>query len=183
MSNISSTVNSKAFEELLVMQCQAGDKKAFELLFKRWNKKLLAFSTKYTHDVEAAKDVMQDCWVVIFNRIGDLQQPAQFGAWAYRITYNKTIDFLKKTRRQQDADHNQEVDLESDDEAINTDKLLAVLPNEQKVILTLFYLEQLAIKDIANILQLPEGTVKSKLFYAREKLKNIINKHSYEKFR
>ncbi|QSE97444.1 RNA polymerase sigma factor [Fulvivirga lutea] len=172
---------SKVFDELLIIRCNEGDQKAFELLVKRWNKKLLAFTYRYVKDFEVSKDIVQDSWVSIFNAMHKLKEPAKFHSWAFRITYNKIIDQFKKSQKDHDIRASEEIqhpNEESEQPDVRT--YLNKLPPEQKTVLTLFYLEELSIMDISKVLDIPIGTVKSRIFYAREKLKEIINKKSYE---
>ena len=176
----------KIFDELLILKCHEGDTKAFELLIKRWNKKLIYFACKFTHDVETAQDVVQNAWIAIHKGIFKLQDPSKFSTWAFRITYNKSMDALRHAKIKSEVELNDQVDIEDeiepDDSWSTIDKLLKKLPKQHKLILTLFYLEQQSIKQIASVLELPEGTVKSRIFYARELLKRKYKEVQHEKY-
>lgn len=178
---------SKVFDELLVIRCNEGDNKAFELLVKRWNKKLLAFTYRYIKDFDVSKDIVQESWVSIFKGLSKLKEPSKFHSWAFRITYNKVMDQLRGNQKNEaileSNEFEESEEIETDSDEINITTYLDQLPIEQRTILTLFYLEELSILDITGILNIPAGTVKSRIFYAREKLKKIINKKSYENHR
>ena len=173
---------SKVFDELLIIRCNEGDEKAFELLVKRWNKKLLAFTYRFIKDIDTSKDIVQESWVSIFKSLANLREPSRFHSWAFRITYNKVIDQINKSKKNDEIlNSNESINGNEDDsDNMEVSVYLNQLPSEQRTILTLFYLEELTIKDIAEILKTPAGTVKSRIFYAREKLKKIIKEKSYE---
>ncbi len=170
------------FDELLVLKIQDGDTKAFSLLVNRWNKKLISFAFKTVNDVDLAKDVVQDTWVSAFKNIARLNDARKFGAWIFRMTYNKSIDVIRK---QKINTSRFETDIAEDpvhdDPWKSVEHQLRLLPTDQKMILKLFYLEQLSLKQIADILHLPTGTVKSRLFYARENLKKRYKEVHNEK--
>lgn len=173
---------NKIFDELLVIRCKEGDPKAFELLVKRWSKKLMSFAYKYTKSVDAAKDIVQESWISIHKGIFTLQDVSKFASWAFRITYNKSIDHLRKQKRQELTEVAIDIESNDEDQWPTVESLLQKMPAQHKLILTLFYLEQQSIKQIASILKLPEGTVKSRVFYARELLKRNYKEVNHEKY-
>lgn len=175
----------KIFDELLILKCHEGDYRAFALLIKRWNKKLIYFACKFTHDIETAQDVVQNAWIAIHKGLYKLQDPSKFSTWAFRITYNKSMDALRSAKNKSEVTLNEKMDVEDsieEDDSWNTiSDLLKKLPEQYKLILTLFYLEQQSVKQIASVLKLPEGTVKSRIFYARELLKRKYKEVNHEK--
>jgi RNA polymerase sigma-70 factor (ECF subfamily) len=136
--------------------------------------------------VETAHDVVQNAWIAIHKGIYKLQDPSKFSTWAFRITYNKSMDALRSAKTKGEVMFDEQVDIEdkieSDDSWNTIDELLKKLPQQHKLILTLFYLEQQSIKQIAAVLKLPEGTVKSRVFYARELLKRKYKEVQHEKY-
>lgn len=166
----------KIFDELLIFKCREGDQKAFSLLISRWNKKLVFFAYKFTNDIESARDIAQESWISIHKGLNNLNDPAKFSTWAFRITYNKSMDYLRQQQRASQIEtmpaENTDDELEDyHDDAATVSELLSKMPAQHKTILTLFYLEQQSIRQIASILKLPEGTIKSRIYYAREFLK------------
>ncbi|HNP18038.1 MAG TPA: RNA polymerase sigma factor [Fulvivirga sp.] len=160
------------FDELLILKCREGDTKAFELLVKRWSKKLIFFAYKFTNNIEAARDVTQESWISIHKGLRKLQEPSKFKSWAFRITHNKSIDYLRQQKKQELAEIEPVIEDDLDNDQWPTvNALLLNMPKQHKTVLTLFYLEQQSIRQIASILKLSEGTVKSRIFYAREHLK------------
>ena len=157
-----------AFDGILVMQCQKGDKKAFSLLVKRWHSKLLRHASRVLKDSEASKDVVQDSWISISKGIGRLKNPAHFGPWAMRIVYHKAIDYIRKQKTIVTEWTPEAEDTKNEE---NTNIILAKLkelPENHRIILSMFYLEEMPVAEIAYILKIPPGTVKSRLFNARE---------------
>jgi RNA polymerase sigma-70 factor (ECF subfamily) len=178
----------KIVDSLLVLECQSGNNKATSIIVKRWHKKLCKHSYWYTKDLETSRDIVQDSWSVIINKINYLKDPNSFGSWALSIVTRKTIDWLRKHKREI---KNQEQyydtytpitnDLDNTENALVLIKRsIKTLPEHQQVILHLFYLEEFSIKQISDILSLPIGTVKSRIFTAREKLKSIIKNKYHE---
>ena len=170
--------------EWLVLNSQRGDKRAINLLVKKWHPKLVRQAYRLTGDKDAANDVVQESWQGIIKGLGKLRDPVTFPAWAYQIVTRRSADWIRKLQKDRKITKEEVKSIEiAENEDEDTEdrlkllrKALHELPREQRVILDLFYLEQLPVKNISNILMLPIGTVKSRLFYAREHLKKIYKK-------
>ena len=184
--------SAKVLEELLILRSQQGDRKAFAVLVKRWHPKLVRHVLFQIRDREAAQDIAQESWQSAIRGLSGLKDPSRFSSWIYRIAHNKAIDWIRKNKKEQKFKGNFEAEAERpvNDEPLIAEELTAVervkaalgrLPDQQKLILTLFYLEEQSLKDISRILSLPEGTVKSRLFYARELLKKKYQEVDHEK--
>lgn len=173
--------SSKIFDGLLVLQYRSGKKQALGLLVNRYHKKLCSHSYGYTHDIDAARDIVQDCWGTIIQKLDNLKEPNLFGSWAFRIVTRKSLDYVNNNKRNRQKLKSLETfanDNDGEDErTLQLQKLkeaMAQLPENQKIILRLFYTQDYSLKEIATILETPEGTVKSRLYHAREKLKLIL---------
>lgn len=174
---------NKIFDALLVLQYRAGNKRALGLLVKRYHGKLCRHSYWYTHDIEASKDIVQDSWSIIISKLATVKDPNAFGSWAMRIVTRKSLDFLSRNKIDRErlrAYHKTQsgLDVEGDKQSIlmRLEKAIKLLPNDQQVVLRLFYTEEYSLKEISSILEISTGTVKSRLFHAREKLKTILKK-------
>jgi len=169
------------FDALLILQYKTGDNKAIELLVKRHQKKLLKQAFWYVQDKQIAKDIVQESWSVILRKLYQLKDPNQFRSWAMKITTRNALDFLRK----------QKIDLEKrkalqpivtnntdptkrEEQIIRLRKAIRELPQNAQEVLRLFYIEEYSLTEIGEILNIAVGTVKSRLFHAREKLKKII---------
>ena len=181
----------KIFDALLVKECQSGNTDAVNLLVKRWHVKLCKQAYWYTKDRAVAKDIVQDGWSVILKRIGSLSDPYSFGSWAMRIVVRKSIDWLRKQKTELNhlkQYHESNTISNVDDHATFAEDRHALLrnaikklPEEQQMVLHMFYLHEHSLREISTTLKIPSGTVKSRLFKAREKLKQLLKNRNYEK--
>lgn len=174
---------SKVFDGLLVLQHRSGRPNALGILVQKYHPKLCKHSYWYTHDLKASEDIVQDCWTIIIRKMDRLKDPNRFGSWAYRIVTRKSLDFIKGKNRElaslQEYYKTQKIDDAEDDRKEELQKLLYAkqgLPQGQQIVLRLFYTENYSLKEIGEILDISTGTVKSRLFHAREKLKIILKK-------
>jgi RNA polymerase sigma-70 factor (ECF subfamily) len=165
-------------DEILVMDCQNGRVKAMEILVARWQKRLWQYAYYLTGNADAAWDITQEGWLGIIKGIGKLHDPARFRPWAYKIITNKANDWIKKKK---DKRH---ISIEETNASLNEEKkdigvkeLVRMLDFRKKVVLSLYYFEQLSVSEISVALKIPKGTVKSRLAGAREDLKKLYQKY------
>lgn len=160
--------------QLLVMDAQDGDAAAMEKLVIRWQKILWLHAFRLTSDRQVAWDITQQSWVGIIRGLNKLHDPAHFKAWAYRITTNKAIDWLKKSKAATLISIEEIKELQSEyKEDLGVAELLEKLDLPHKVILSLYYFEQLSVSEISVAMDIPAGTVKSRLYNARKKFKTL----------
>lgn len=180
--------DDRAIDGALVQDYQTGNTKALPELVKRWHKQFCNRAFYIVQDADEAKDVAQDCWRTIIDKIETLEDPKSFGGWALRIVYTKSIDALRvkqKERKKKDsyANENSLIDEPYSEKTVLKQELakaIQELPVEQQHVIRLFYLSDYSLKDIAKLLDIKIGTVKSRLFHAREKLKTILKHKDYE---
>ena len=159
-------------DQLLVMAAQEGNSAAMDELVRRWQKRLWHYVFRMTSDAHGAWDITQECWLVIIRRIGKLHDPASFKPWAYRIATNKAIDWLKRRNRYQHIHLDAfQAACDPHHEAAPVREMVKGLKEASRVVLSLYYFEQLSVGEISEVLQIPPGTVKSRLFQARAELK------------
>jgi RNA polymerase sigma-70 factor (ECF subfamily) len=165
-------------DEILVMDCQSGSVKAMEMLVSRWQKRLWRYAYNLTDDTEAAWDITQESWLGIIKGLRKLHDPANFRSWAYRITTNKSIDWIRRnhgiTKIGLEEIQDQQ-DTEKKDVGIK--ELLENLDIRKKAVLNLYYFEQLSVPEISAALKIPKGTVKSRLHTAKKELKELWQQH------
>jgi len=165
-------------DEILVMDAQDGKAKAMEILVSRWQKRLWKYAYRLTGNSEGAWDVTQETWLGIIKGLRKLNDPANFKAWAYRITTNKSADWIKKDKNvkkisiEEIKNHHQK---EKKDAGVK--ELLQKLDMKKRAVISLFYFEELSIPEISVALKIPNGTVKSRLAKARKELKEHYQKH------
>ncbi len=162
-------------DEFLVMQCQNGDRNALSTLVTKWQPVFLRYAAFMTRNDDLASDAVQDAWIKIIKSLPGLSDPLKFQRWAYRIIHNQCLDALRKQRPTEQANEDEQVrpfqHLETEDQVLVT---LAQLTPEHRGVLALHYLQGFDIKEIAAIVRKPEGTVKSRLFNAREKFREFL---------
>lgn len=176
--------SDKVLDELLVLRVQDGDKKSLAILVTRWHKKLVAYAYGKTQEMEAARDIVQDSWQAIIKGLYALKDPAKFRVWAFRIVNNKAVNWIRE--RQKERALTNEVDPEELTEEHSEEpdfgpirRVVQQLPEDFRTILTLFYQNDYTIKEISEILGISKGTVKSRLFYARQRVKEIYEEINY----
>jgi len=175
----------------LVVSYQSGNQHALAVLVKRWHFSFCKLAYWYVKDAETAKDIAQESWTVIYKKLHLLESPEKFKSWAISIVSRKSIDWIRASNRKLNVMRNfynenskEEVFSEQNSHQQKKKKLLregiAKLPENQKEIIGLYYLDAYSLKELSEILEISIGTVKSRLFYAREKLKSIIKYINYE---
>lgn len=165
--------------ELWVLEAQAGDKQAFSALCQHFYPSAIGFAAKVAGDSALAQDAVQDALLKLSKTIYKLEDPATINAWVFKLVRWQVLDHLKLQNRYQslsDVDaHKYEVLEKKPDEAIEGLKHgLSKLPTLEGQVLHLFYLEEQSIAEIARILEIPKGTVKSRLFRARKLFKQHL---------
>ncbi len=174
--------NERIKDELLVIRAQEGFVEALSELVERWQDRLWRLAWRLTGDEQAAWDVLQEAWIVISRHIGRLDDPSAFPAWAYRITSNKSRDWIRRRQCMRRADHAYgQSRSESQDEGnlafqenVDLREALAALAGHDRAILSFRYEDNFSISEIAEILGIPAGTVKSRLHYARRRLRRFL---------
>lgn len=162
--------------ELLVLRAQAGDSGAMAQLVDEWQPRLWAFARVLAGDDETAWDVMQDVWVSVLRDLRRLQDPTRFRPWIFRIVRNKSADVVRQSGRRQKLIRAQDArpSKEAIPNRVEVHDALSSLPEHDGTLLALHYIEGFAYEELATILDVPVGTVKSRLHAARERLKNLL---------
>ncbi|MEO9510667.1 MAG: RNA polymerase sigma factor [Flavobacteriaceae bacterium] len=177
----------KVFDGLIVLEYQSGNRKSLSVLVKRHHVRLCKHSYRYTYDVEVSKDIVQDSWKTIISKLYTLKDPNSFSSWATSIVTRKSLDYLsnlKRNRKNIEGVYKDATTSNTTDDTESKIKKLHLaikeLPENQQMVLKLFYLEEYSLKEIGSILEISVGTAKSRLFHAREKLKTILKNKTYE---
>jgi RNA polymerase sigma-70 factor (ECF subfamily) len=170
-------------DEILVLRTQQGSREAFEELVQRWQKRLWFRVLRITRDEAASWDIVQETWQRVIRSLPQLDDPAAFPGWLLRITQNLAIDWIRQDMRRRDAHASyaqsaQHTDAQPKSGFEGLRAALAQLSSADSEILTLFYLDELSLNDIADMLGIPVGTAKSRLHYARARLRAILEEQS-----
>ena len=180
-------------DELLVLRCQSGETEALEELIGSWQPRLWRHAKRLTGRRDAAWDVLQETLLAIVRSLHRLDDPALFRTWAYRIATNKSADWTRKQQRDRKLTEavanngdprslrvQQQRDFDSTDEPNHDVKRLhsamRELSGDRQTILVMHYLDGMRIAEIAVALDVPAGTVKSRLYHARQQLKELLER-------
>ena len=170
-------------DELLVVRCQLGEPEAFDTLIGRWHRPLWTYIRRMTGRDEDAQDILQDVWLRVIRGIPRLRDGTRLRGWLFGITRRVLMDRLRRQYAAPayevlDDDHGQvlfdPIDREPDFVALEA--ALEGMPFGEREVLTLFYLRDLSLNDMAETLGIPVGTVKSRLFRARQTLRTTIER-------
>jgi RNA polymerase sigma-70 factor (ECF subfamily) len=179
---------NQIYDELLVIRSQRGDRAAFNELVSRWQKRLWHYACRVTGSESAAWDIVQETWYGIIKGLRRLDDVSVFPQWAFRIVNNKCADWGRRQRRQERIDNElvKQSQYEPGEKQNNSNKTeslrvaLEKLSPERRALLELRYGEGFEIVQIAKILAVPEGTVKSRLHRTLEKLRQIVERDKDE---
>jgi RNA polymerase sigma-70 factor (ECF subfamily) len=182
----------------LVSLCQGGDPDAFQPLVEKYQRKLLNMAYRIIGDYEVACESVQDAFLSAFKSIGKFRGEAKFSTWLYRIVINVSRNHLRQMRGRlrregfsiDDCDHDKKglfddppaqgfsvlEELERKEVQLKVRNCINALDAEYREVLVLRDLQELSYEEIRDILRIPDGTVKSRLFRARDALKDCLKK-------
>lgn len=172
---------ARILDEYLVAAARTGDRKAFAMLAERWHGKLVAHAWRLTGDREGARDTAQSGWIEIVRGLHRLQDERAFPAWAYRIVSRRCARQIGEAVRGrelgEDLARQTEAPQADVGEALDAGRLraaIAELSTDQRSAIALFYLEEMSVAEVAVALNVPAGTVKTRLMHARRKLRAAL---------
>ena len=190
--------HSEELDEDLVQRVQQGDKSAFDLLVIKYQHRIVHLVNRYVKDPFEAQDVAQDSFIKAYRAIGDFRGESAFYTWLYRIAINTAKNYLlSRSRRSfdyeidvQDAEQVENAaqlkDMDTPENLLMNEQIVLVikaaiekLPEEMRIAITLREFEGMSYEEIAEAMDCPIGTVRSRIFRAREaideKLKPLLN--------
>ena len=170
-------------DEELVRQCRAGDIKSFDLLVERHQRTVFNLALRMVRNSDDAADVAQSAFVKAYENLERFDPRFKFFSWLYRIAVNESLNALDQKKKFDGLDG---VDVpadaaeEKDDEMIREEERiqagLMLLSVDQRAVIVLKHMQGLSYREIGQVLDLPEKTVKSRLFSARQTFKDILKK-------
>lgn len=167
----------------LVRRCRDGDLRAFDQLVIRYQKPVFNAALRMLRNPEDARDIAQTVFLKVFEHLGQYDPNLRFYSWIYRITLNESINALGRLHPHEaisgsEVDHapgvERQVDSEQTGRAIEQ-ALMRIQPDHRAVIVLRHFLN-LSYEDMGDILELPEKTVKSRLYTARQMLRDLLVK-------
>ena len=173
----------RIYLEYLVLHCQHRDTKAWEELIRLYEKRLFYFAKQMVGQHQDALNVMQETWMKVYRSIHRLGNPDSLTPWLYKIARNMSLKYLRSHRKDIFIDDCYMSDMPSQQEqadmSYTAERIhhgLQLLTHAHREALALFYLEDFSLQEIADILSVPIGTVRSRLHYAKRSLKAVLEK-------
>jgi RNA polymerase sigma-70 factor (ECF subfamily) len=170
----------------LISRILEGDVSGYAILVDRYKNLAFTIAFRILGKREDSEEAVQDAFVKAFHSLSSFRQKAKFSTWLYRIVYNTAIS--KKRLKGYEFQSIEEIRLadpqvETDEDHVAEqgrllDMAMKKLPEEDRVILTLFYIEESSVEEIHTITGLSKANVKIRLFRARKKLQELINSSS-----
>ncbi len=179
-------------DQILIEKVLNGDKVAFEELMVKYNKRIYSYIYRMVRNEEISIELTQDFFLKIYNVLNKYNFEYKFTTWAYRICYNLVIDYIRKNAYKVDSLESDSINerrmVESDnyikDEAVSKLEseqkeeylwsVVSRIPLKYKELILLRYVDNLKYEDIAKITNIPVGTVKNRIFKAKEILRKEI---------
>jgi len=172
-----------ASDRELIIQIQQGSLDALGIIYDRHNRLVYRTALAICNDQEAASDLLQDAFLRLYRFAGRVDPERPLEPWLYRVTANLSYSWVKRQHRwtrplEEIAEwfsggrkQSPQNIVEMDEESNRIQQAIASLPLPQRAVVALYYINDLSLQEIAAILEIPEGTVKSRLHYGRAGLR------------
>lgn len=167
---------------VLAVRWQRGDRSAFEEIVRLWEQPLFYYLRRLAPSEADAWELLQETWLKLFRSLKSLRDPHTLPAFLYTTARNTAISRLRspncddhESYPESTADVQSPDDIAAIDDAEQIHHALDQLPLLQREALTLYFLQDLSLQEMASVLEVPLGTVKSRLHYAKLALRNILS--------
>lgn len=166
-------------------RAKQGDAAAFEALVNTVKVKLYKTGMAILKNDDDTCDAIQETLISAYTNLNKLEHEEYFATWIVRILINKCYDIIKKNKKVMNINQKMELDENATyydvyNEESNVEKALSSIDSDLKVVTVLYYYDDFSVKEISEIINIPEGTVKSRLSRAREKLYEILKEKEGE---
>ncbi|MEQ9379283.1 MAG: RNA polymerase sigma factor [Pirellulales bacterium] len=169
-------------ERFLVRQFQRGNAEAFLKLVQMFERRLLYFLRRFERDPERSLDALQEVWLTAWRTRASLRSPDGFRPWVYRIAHGKIVEAIRAETRRRRTEQHKLGDapgvVHHASSVIEAAELvhyaLSQVSPDHREVLTLRFIEQMTIREISVAVGCPEGTVKSRLHYANQEIRCVI---------
>lgn len=177
------TEKERIYTELLAVRCRRKEEGAIEELIRAWEGRLFYFIRRLVPREEDAWDALQETWIKVVRGIGKLRQPERLSPWLYSVARTSAMDRMRavySNRREEPVESEtleqfpEETEEFEDAERVHRGLDRISLPHREA--LTLHFLEDFSIEEIAGILGISAGTVKSRLHYAKRALRAVLER-------
>ncbi len=174
-------------DQLYIQRVINGENQVFSLLVDKYKHMVFTLALRMVKNREEAEEVSQDTFIRVYNSLDKFKGESKFSTWLYRITYNKSLDCLKKQKRTIDSFSVDGYDdmnfpdmeniingIERKERKIEMAKVLKELSPDDNTLITLFYYEDLSLAEISEVMGISSNTVKVKLFRSRNRLAVLL---------
>lgn len=178
------TGKESIYYELLILRCKRREKEALEELIHNWERRLFYYVRRLVDNEQDAWDILQEIWLKVVRSIKSLREPRRLPAWLYRIARNTAMSYFRtqhskivlinEDENTSYIDGNDEHFHFEDAEQVHYGLGQISLPHRE--VLTLYFLHDISLEEIAEVLNIPLGTVKSRLHYAKSALRTVLEK-------
>jgi RNA polymerase sigma-70 factor (ECF subfamily) len=172
---------TKESDEALVHRCRGGDPGAFRVLISRYERPLYNAAYRVLGNADDARDATQVAFMEVAERLADYDPSHRFFSWIYRITLNAALNLLRRNRREEPLADREKLELVNpESRAVESEvssrvqRALMQMSADHRVVVTLRHFSGCSYREIAVILELEEKTVKSRLFEARQRLRELL---------
>ena len=172
--------------EWLALRCQTGEAGAFEDLIAVMERPLLYYAASLTGDPDSGLDVLQEVWIKVFRGMRKQKDPGSLRSWLYSITHGIVVDRIRKNISRERAEEVQLEDFQeaeeptfAEDDAEAIHQALGEIGVKHREVLVLHFLEDLSMAEIAEVVGCSEGTVKSRIHYAKLAIKKTLSGRGY----
>jgi len=169
----------------IVHRCKDGDRAAFEELFEIYQPRLKYYVRRLDSGGDNIDDILQDIWLTVFKKIRKLKDVRSFNVWLYRIARNKVYDGFRRKDRFVGLPEDDEFPVSSNDEPVfdaedaeRLHRALGELKPHHREVLTLSFIEQMPYQSIADVVGCSIGTVRSRIFYAKQYLREEMERQN-----
>ncbi|WP_253905463.1 RNA polymerase sigma factor [Bacillus sp. THAF10] len=167
-----------------VEQVLAGNKQAYAFIINRYKNRLFAVVLRMVKNPEDAKDLVQECFIKVYQQLDKFDQKGSFSSWLYRVSVNHCMDTFRKKKldavefidEKESSSLTPEVVYLQKEKYKHLEQLLAILPKEDRLILLLKYTNDLSYEEIGEMLDIPVQTVANKIHRAKKKMRDSMQR-------
>lgn len=172
-------------DRALVRLAKHGNRRAFTKLVHRYRDKILALTFDFLQDYDVAKDVAQEVFIKAYRNLSDFEERSKFSSWLFRIAINTSLDTRKMIVRRKESSLENTPDGQIEDESLSVNEglddvladALGHLSEKQKSAIVLRYFQQMSIREIADVLDCADSTVRIHLHRALQNLNKFLTKN------
>ena len=190
--------NNRITDEMLIKEFQNGDRNSYTQLVNRYRDKIISFLYRYMHDMDSAQDLAQETFFKVYLKKDSYKEKYKFSTWLFTIASNLAKTELRKLKRRKtfsisaitedgSSDNifkgEDNIEKKSNNESKIIQKALSELEHDYKIIIILREIQELSYDVISKILQLPLGTVKSRINRGKLKLREILINYGVKNYK